>query len=119
MLGSHPIKSWSCQQRTITFSSAEAETYRMVACSSELLGIQACHKDVGIDLEVSVYADASSALGIIRSRGVGKLRYIRTQSLCSQEAHTTKRIHSEKIDGSRNPSDLLTKHQQRCSGTDK
>ena len=39
--GNHPIKSWSRQQRTIALSSAEAETYGMVACSAELLGIQA------------------------------------------------------------------------------
>ena len=110
MLGAHPIKSWSRQQRTIALSSAEAETYGMVACSAELLGIQACAKDLGIPFGVSVYADASAALGIIKRRGVGKLRHIRTQSLWLQEAHATKRIHFEKIDGSRNPSDLLTKH---------
>ena len=111
MLGSHPIKSWSQLQRTIALSLAEAETsYSMVACSSELLGIQACAKDLGIDIGVSVCADASAAQGIIKRRGVGKLRHIRTQSLWLQEAHATKRIHFEKIDGSRNPSDLLTKH---------
>lgn len=59
---------------------------------------------------VSVYADASAALGIVQRRGVGKLRHIRTQSLWLQEAIATKRIHFEKVDGSRNPADLLTKH---------
>ena len=110
MLGSHAIKSWSRQQKTIALSSAEAETHGMVACSCELLGIQSCAKDLGITLGASVYADASAALGIIKRRGIGKLRHIQTQCLWLQEAHATKRLHFEKIDGSRNPSDLLTKH---------
>ena len=38
------------------------------------------------------------------------MRHIQTQCLWLQEAHATKRLHFEKIDGSRNPSDLLTKH---------
>ena len=108
--GNHPIKSWSRQRRTIALSSAEAETYGMVACSAELLGIQACAKDLGMVSGVSVYADASAAVGIVQRRGVGKLRHIRTQSLWLQEAHATKRIHFEKVDGSRNLADLLTKH---------
>ena len=58
----------------------------------------------------SVYADASAALGIIQRRGIGKMRHIQTQCLWLQEAHATKRLRFEKIDGSRNPSDLLTKH---------
>ena len=72
--------------------------------------MQACAKDMGILIGASVYADASAALGIIKRRGIGKLRHIRTQSLWLQEAHATKRLSFEKIDGSRNPSDLLTKH---------
>ena len=43
-------------------------------------------------------------------RGIGKVRHIRTQSLWLQEVHATKRLGFEKIDGSRNPSDLMTKH---------
>ena len=82
----------------------------MVACSCELLGIQSCARDLGIPLGASVYADASAALGIIQRRGIGKMRHIQTQCLWLQEAHATKRIGFEKIDGSKNPSDLMTKH---------
>ena len=110
MMGPHTIKAWSRQQRTIALSSAEAETHGMVACSCELLGIQSRAKDLGITVGASVYADASAALGIIQRRGIGKLRHIQTQCLWLQEAHATNRLHFEKIDGSRNPSDLLTTH---------
>ena len=110
MVGGHVIKSYSKQQKVLALSSAEAETYGMVACSAELLGIQACAEDMGMKLQGVVYADASAALGIVQRRGVGKVRHIRTQSLWLQEAHATKRLGYEKIDGARNPSDLMTKH---------
>ena len=72
----------------------------MVACSAELLGIQAFAADMGIQLEGTIYADASAALGIVQLRGIGKVRHIRTQSLWLQEAHATKRLAFEKIDRS-------------------
>ena len=75
MMGSHTVKSWSRQQRTFALSSAAAETYGMVACSCELLGIQSCARDLGIVVGAAVYADASAALGIIKRCGIGKLTY--------------------------------------------
>ena len=110
MVGNHVVKSYSRQQKVLALSSAEAETYGMVACSAEVLGIQACAVDMGLEYSASIYADASAALGIVQRRGVGKVRHIRTQSLWLQEAHATKRLGFEKIDGSRNPADLMTKH---------
>ena len=110
MVGRHVVKSYSKQQKVIALSSAEAETYGMVSCSAELLGIQACSADLGLTFDASVYADASAALGIVQRRGIGKVRHIRTQSLWLQEAHAQRRLGFEKIDGSRNPSDLMTKH---------
>ena len=110
MVGKHLIKGYSKQQKVLALSSAEAETYGMVACSAEVLGIQSCARDLGLECSGVIYADASAALGIVMRRGIGKVRHIRTQSLWLQEAHATKRLGFEKIDGSRNPSDLMTKH---------
>jgi hypothetical protein len=110
MLGKHMIKSYSKQQQMLAFSSTEAETYGMVACSAELLGIQSCARDMGFFYDGTIYADASAALGIVQRRGIGKVRHIRTQSLWLQEAHATQRLGFEKIDGSRSPSDHMTKH---------
>ena len=110
MVGRHMIKGYSKQQKVIALSSAEAETYGMVACSAEVLGIQSCARDLGLEYTGTIYADASAALGIVMRRGIGKVRHIRTQSPWLQEAHATKRLGFEKIDGSRNPADLMTKH---------
>ena len=110
MIGRHLLKTFSRQQKTIALSSAEAELYGMTATSSELLGMQACAADLGIKVAVSIYADASAALGIVQRRGIGRVRHVKTQSLWLQEAHAQRRIAFEKVDGSRNPADLLTKH---------
>ena len=99
MVGRHVIKSYSKQQKVLALSSAEAETNGMVACSAELLGIQACAKDMGMILEGVVYADASAALGIVQRRGVGNVRHIRTQALWLQEAHATKVWATKRLTG--------------------
>ena len=66
MIGRHLLKTFSRQQKTIALSSAEAELYGMTATSSELLGMQACAADLGMKVAVSIYADASAALGIVQ-----------------------------------------------------
>ena len=73
MLGGHLLKSYSRMQKVIALSSAEAETYGVVACSAETLGLQSCARDLGMELQAGVYADASAAFGIIKRRFVGKV----------------------------------------------
>ena len=82
----------------------------MGCCSAELLGMVACARDLGPSYKGAAYADAAAALGIAKRRGVGKVRHIRTQSLWLQEAHAEKRLAFEKVDGSSNPADLMTKY---------
>ena len=49
-LGSHVIKTYSRQQKTIALSSAEAELHAMVANSAEVLGIIGLCRDLGMKL---------------------------------------------------------------------
>ena len=55
MVGHHVVKSYSKQQKVLALSNAEAETYGMVACSAEVLGIQACAADMGLEYTASIY----------------------------------------------------------------
>ena len=110
MIGKHPIKSYSRQQRTVALSSAEAELHAMVAASAEALGIIGLCRDLGVKLEGEVYADSSAAIGIAQRSGKGKLRHLRVQALWVQEVRCTKRLKYKKVLGTRNPADLLTKH---------
>ena len=56
------------------------------------------------------FADASAALGIVARKGCGRLRHIRIGDLWVQEAARKGELVYQKIDGARNPADLLTKH---------
>ena len=80
-LGSHMIKSYSRQQRTVALSSAEAELYAMAVASAESLAMIAYIKDLGGIVSGEVYADPSAAFGISQRFGIGKVRHLRTQSL--------------------------------------
>ena len=67
-------------------------------------------RDVGVDAVGEFYADSSAALGIAQRQGMGKVRHIRTHALWVQEVFASFRLSCKKVLGSRNPSDVLTKH---------
>ncbi len=112
MIGDHVIKSYSKQQKVIALSSAEAELYAMVAASAEALAVIAFARDLGMKMEGDVYTDSSAALGIAQRKGIGKVRHLRTQGLWVQETRATGRLKYNKVLGTKNPSDILTKHVQ-------
>jgi hypothetical protein len=108
--GSHVLKAYSKQQRTVALSSAEAELHAMVAASAEALGLIALMADMGISASGEVYGDSTAALGIAQRSGIGKLRHVRVQALWVQEARAEGRLQYRKVLGSRNPADGLTKY---------
>ena len=103
-------QAYSKQQKTVALSSAEAELYTMVAASAEALAVIAYAADLGVHLDGEVYTDSSAALGISQRAGIGKVRHLRTQGLWVQECRVTGRLAYHKVLGSKNPSDVLTKH---------
>ena len=94
----------------VALSSAEAELYAMVAASAESLAVIAYARDLGVDLGGEVYTDSAAALGITHRAGIGKVRHLRTQGLWVQEVRVAGRLHYKKVLGTKNPSDVLTKH---------
>ena len=115
MNGKHLIKSYSRTQSNIALSSAEAELYSLVSASSEGLGLAAMIKDYGRTVVPYLSVDATAAIGIAQRKGLGKLRHLDTQSLWIQDAIRQKRVHLEKVLGTENPSDLMTKHLDAAS----
>ena len=108
--GKHLVKACSRTQSNIALSSAEAELYATVSAASEALGLKAMAKDFGTHLETDLHVDASAAIGIAQRKGLGKLRHLDTQALWIQDAVRCKRVSVEKVLGSENPADLMTKH---------
>ena len=110
MAGTHFIKAWSKTQATRALSSAEAELHAVVKATSEGIGIKNIMKDFGRNMVVCILIDASAALGIVRRKGVGRVRHLDTDLLWVQDTSESKEVKYSKIEGSRNPADLLTKY---------
>jgi hypothetical protein len=107
--GSHYIKSWSRTQSLVALSSAEAELYGIVKCSSEVLGFKSIIQDMDRQFGAILYSVASAALGVIQRQGLGKLRHIDCSYLFVQALNAEKVVQFAKVAGQENPSDIGTK----------
>ena len=107
--GGHYIKSWSRTQSLVALSSAEAELYGIVKCSSELLGFKSIIQDLDKSLGAILYSDASAALGVVQRQGLGRLRHIDCSYLFVQALNANKVVQFAKVWGQENPSDIGTK----------
>ena len=112
-MGSHLIKHWSSTQKVVTLSSGEAELAGIVKGSAEALGLRSLAADLGITTDVKVYADSSAVIGICRRSGIGRVRHLAVGQLWVQERVRTKDISLDKVLGTSNPADALTKHVPR------
>ena len=77
--------------------------------SAETLGMTSIFRDYGMNMRNMVLSDASAALGIAQRQGLGKLRHLDTSYLFVQDLNAEKKIRYEKVDGSENAADKLTK----------
>ena len=113
LMGRHIVKHWATTQKVITLSSGEAELAGVVKGAAEGLGLQSLCLDLGLTVDISLYADSSAAIGICRRSGIGKVRHLATGQLWIQERIKMGDLKLYKIPGYHNPADLLTKHQTR------
>ena len=111
--GAHLIKHWSCTQRAVTLSSAEAELYGVVKATTEALGIQAWGRDLGLEMAVRMHADSAAAIGICRRSGIGRVRHLAVGQLWVQEGLRRGDFTLFKVRGDQNPADVLTKSVSR------
>ena len=103
------LKSWSKTQSTIALSSGEAELAAVVKGATEGLGMKAIMKDFGIDVGLSMFSDATAAIGMVRREGLGKVRHLAVADLWIQQRVRGGEISVSKIPGTDNPSDICTK----------
>ena len=107
--GWHAVKCWAKAQHVIALSSGEAELYACVKASSEAIGLQSLMRDMGLEVGISVYIDATATMGMVMKDGLSGVRHIDTQHLWVQEAVKAKRILVKKVDGTSNVADMFTK----------
>ena len=115
-MGTHLVKHWSSTQRTVTLSSGEAELAGIVKATAEALGLQSLGADLGLTVDIRVYADSAAAIGICRRSGIGRVRHLATGQLWVQERIRSGEVALFKVPGGENPADMLTKHVARELG---
>lgn len=109
-LGSHMLTHGSITQSTVALSRAEADLTGMCNGNSIGLGLKALASDLGVPVSLRVHSDASAAIGMVRRRGLGKVRHLAVADLWIQDTVATKEIALCKVKGSENPADMLTKY---------
>ena len=108
MWGNHMIKSWSLTQSTVSLSSGEAEYYAIVKGGSVGLGMRTMLKELGVEINVKISTDASAAIGMIKRRGLGRVRHIDVSQLWIQTKVQEGEFKLRKVDTKENLSDALT-----------
>ena len=74
-----------------------------------MIGIGSLAADLGGDLKVIMYADASAAIAIAKRKGAGKLRHINIGLLWIQAKTENEEVVVKKVKGISNPADMMTK----------
>ena len=77
--------------------------------ASELLGLTTLAEDLGWRLDIWMWVDSTAAKSIASRLRNGKLRHLDVRFLWLQEATRGRRLRVNKIEGKKNPADILAK----------
>ena len=72
-------------------------------------------EELEITVSIKIHADSSAAIGIVRRRGLGRIRHLDCTDLWLQERIRGEGFAVDKVDGSLNPADMLTKTIDRAT----
>ena len=70
-------------------------------------------KDLGVVVDLSIFTDATAAIGSVRKRGLGRIRHLDATDVWVQEQVRNKELDVHTIDGADNMADLLAKNLDR------
>ena len=110
MRGSHCLKTWSTTQKSVTLSSGEAELVAAVKMSGELIGMCQLSYDWGVEMGARLLVDSSAAIGVVNRKVNGRLSHVRVGMLWIQEKVEDGAVSVQKVLGTENPADLMTKN---------
>ena len=108
-LGMHVVKATSNLQSAIGLNVSEAEFYALVQGCAHGLSLQAFLRDLGLEFEVVIESDSTSAKAFASRLGLGKQRHVQTRYLWIQAMVSSGRVKIVKVATHSNVSDILTK----------
>jgi len=103
------VKHISTLQGVTSLSSTEAEFHACSKAAQVSLGAQSYLEDWGLTCDIVLMTDSSGAKAFSERRGIGALRHISTRYLWLQERIHMKHLRTQKILGTDNEADCLTK----------
>ena len=98
----------------VALSTGEAEMYAINKTAATGMGGNAILNDLGVNLDLRVFTDATTGKSLVTRRGLGKVRHIAVNELWLQSHVQSKALTIVKIKNKFNPSDVLTKHLTRA-----
>ena len=85
--GLHTLKTWSKTQALIARESGGSKLYGVIRGACESLVMQSLLNDLGVEVDVNMYVDASAAKGIVERRGLSKVKHSDLDHLRIQQEH--------------------------------
>ena len=109
-LGGYALCAWSSSQKVVALSSCESEYYILVRCAGEAIGLRETLKEIQLNDSVRLWTDATAARGLALRTGGGQIKHMQAKYYWLQECIKAGILTVEKIRGTVNPADLMTKH---------
>lgn len=116
MFAGGPIAWRSCRQKKRAMSSAEAEYVALSELGREIIHIRNLLSEMKIPFSETTFAHCDSTAAISMATKQGFTQRSKSIRLCYhnvREMINSKEMHLEKIDGTANPADILTKPLNR------
>ena len=114
--GNHTLLVKGSSQKVVALSSSESEYYGMCRTATLAEFVRGIMEFWGVNLKnTRLKVDSSSAKAMAERRGVGQSRHIQAKFLWLQDKVAEKSLIVEKVKGTINDSDLVTKVQPRAT----
>ena len=115
MIGKHCVKTWSSTQGAVALSSAEAEFYAMIEAIIRAKGVVSVMVELGFKVqhELQLHTDSSAAKSFVSKKGLGKMKHLEIRDLWLQREVALGKVIVNKVDGLKNPADLMTKYLRK------
>ena len=115
MIGKHCVKTWNTSQGSVALSSAEAELYAMIEAVIRAKGVINVMIELGFEVqqELQLHTDSSAAKSFVSRKGLGEMKHLEIRDLWLQREVALGKVSVNKVDGTKNPADLMTKYLRK------
>ena len=111
--GKHVIDVVCAKQDVVSLSAPESEFYAMTSGGAHGIHTKNIFSDLQVEVTVRLETASTSASGICRRRGVGRLSHLHKKELWLQDQVAAKNVELGRVSSEDNEADLGTKYLER------